>query len=220
MPRTLITTRALDVAKIAALVALTTAQSGGQCQLSQAFNDLIRDKFNGVKVEGNRNDVRVCRLSFLDGVTKSGILGEKATKLDEAVEDGMSQAAAANPRLKLNPAGHCPPNTPANVEKFAAIVSDPNLTPQERFEKASNELMGPTGTDILITGLVYEQPDQIQVRPMAVSRPDKKIQAKNLEPFSAKPGDSKSLFDRMNGQLVLTPAGREQVSKAVQDLLR
>lgn len=209
-----------DLLKVVALGVLTMAQSGGQCQVSQALQDMIRDKVGKVQVEGGRNDVRVCRLAFLDGVTKSAILGEKAAKLDEAVEDGMRQAAATNPRLKLNVAGKCPANTPANVEKLAAVVADPTLTPEQRFERASSELLAPTGTDILVTGFVYEQADSITVRPMAVSRPDRKIQAANLDPFSARTGDPKALFDRMNGQLVLTPSGREQVARAVANLLR
>ena len=213
-------TQLANLVRVTLLGLLVSAQSGGQCQLSQALTDLIREGVGKMSGEPARSDLQTCRLGFLDGITKSAVLGEKAAKLDEAVEDGMRQAAATNSRLKLNVPGHCPANTPANVEKLANIVSDPMLTPEQRFERAAQELLAPTGTDILVTGFVYEQATQIQVRPMAVSRPDKKIQAANLEPFSTRPGDPTAIFDRMNGQLFLTPSGKEQLANAVKSLLR
>ena len=150
----------------------------------------------------------------MDGVTKTQVISEESALIDEAVKDGMHAAAAANPRIAVDQAGHTVPNNAANVAKLAEISSNPNNSPEENYRQAVSELMEPHGVDVLISGVVTDTGTVIQIKAMGVSRPDENIRARDTS-FA----DREELFSKVNGTLALTDRGREEIQKAVKELL-
>lgn len=191
----------------------TTQES---CEVDQSLRDMMDKTFTtwNTKKPAGQSKVYVSHLSFMDGVTKTLLISEEAALIDEAVKDGMQQAASTNPNIVVNDPGHTAPNTDASVGKLAEISFNPNLTPEEKYREAVSSLLDPNGIDVLISGVVVDTGTVIQVKPMGVSKPDEVIKTKDRA-FASR----EELFKKVNGTLALTDKGREEIAKAVKDLL-
>ena len=186
------------------------------CEVDQGLRDMVDGVFSSwnQKKPAGQSKVYVSHLSFMDGVTKTLLLSEEAALIDEAVKDGMQAAADTNPNIVINESGHTAPNTDASVGKLAEISFNPNHTPEQKYREAVSTLLDPHGVDVLISGVVMDTGTVIQVRPMGVSRPDETIKTKDRT-FTSR----EELFTEVNGTLALTDEGREEIKKAVRDLL-
>lgn len=204
--------------KLAVLVGLAASQIGVQdrCQINEEFMRAIENRLRIYTSNpgGGARDVFVSNLSFIDGVTKTNILSEEAALIDEAVRDGMKLAAQSNPNIKINDPDHTLANTTANVIKLSRIYFDPNLTLQEKYEKAAAEMLKPFAVDILVTGVIVDTGTRIQVQTMGVSRPDKTVKSRNISY-----NNRDELFTRVNQTLTLTRKAHEEIQKAVKEIL-
>ena len=204
--------------QLALLIFLVAPQATTQesCEVDQSLRDMVDNtftKWNQKKPVG-QSKVYVSHLSFMDGVTKTLLISEEAKLIDEAVQDGMQQAANTNPNIVVNDPGHTAPNTDSSVGKLAEISFNPNLTPEEKYREAVSSLLDPHNVDVLISGVVVDTGTVIQVKPMGVSKPDEVIKTKDRA-FA----NREELFQEVNGTLTLTDNGREEITKAVKDLL-
>ncbi|MDY7091451.1 MAG: hypothetical protein SX243_00615 [Acidobacteriota bacterium] len=192
------------------------ASTQGSCELDQGLRDLVGDTFKGWEDgrPAGQSKVYVSHLSFMDGVTKTLLLSEEAALIDEAVKDGMRQAASTNPNIVVNEPGHTVPNTDASVGKLAEISFNADFTPEQKYREAVSTLLEPNGVDVLISGMIVDTGTVIQVKPMGVSKPDEVIKTKDRS-FSVR----EELFEKVNRTLTLTPKGHEEIAKAVKDLL-
>ena len=206
------------LAQLALLFLLVTPQATTQesCEVDQSLRDMVDktfDSWNSKKPAG-QSKVYVSHLSFMDAVSKTLLVSPEVELIDEAVKDGLQQAASHNPNIVINEPGHTVPNTDAMVFKLAGISFNPNLTPEEKYREAADSLLDPHKVDVLISGVVVNTGTVIQVKPMGVSKPDEVIKTKDRS-FA----NRQELFTEVNGTLALTDKGREEIAKAVKNLL-
>ncbi len=199
-----------------ALLVVPQATSQDRCGLDEGLRDMLENKF-GEMTEGpggTSRTVYVSNVSFIDAITKTGFLSEEGLLIDQAVLDGMNNAAATDPNIVVNDPDHTVPNTDGSVQKLVDIWFDPNLSRDDKYVQAVAELMDPYQVDVLITGMVADTGEAIQIRPMGVSKPDRTIQLKELQ-FA----NREALFKEVDGTLSLSVKGHEEIRKAVQDIL-
>ncbi len=208
----------LILAQLLLLLAIVAPQATSQdgCQIDKSLRDLIEDKFGDLTTTpgGGKKNVYVSNISFMDGVSKTLILSEESKLIDQAVKDGMQAAADTNSNIIINHPQHTVPNTAGSVQALINIWFDPNLTSDEQYARAVSELMDPHDVDILMTGMIIDTGQSIQVRPIGVSKPDKTITAKDLQYK-----DRDALFQDVNGTLTLSAKGHEEIKKAVKEIL-
>ena len=186
------------------------------CEVDQGLRDLVDKTFAdwNDKKPPEQSKIYVSHLSFMDGFSKTLLISNEAALIDEAVQDGMQQAASTNSNIVVNESGHTVPNSDATVSRLAEIAYNPNLTPEEKYREAVSALLDPYGVDVLVTGVVIDTGTVIQINPIGVSKPDELIRTK-ARSFAGR----EELFQEVNGTLTLTDKGREEITKAVKDLL-
>ncbi len=204
--------------KIVLLLVLIAPQASTQdrCEVDQGMRDMIDSTFSkwtSTPGGGNKN-VYVSNISFMDGFSKTLLLSEEASLIDEAVQDGMQAAADTNSNIIVNDPQHTTPNTDASVNKLAEISFNPNLSPDEKYSQAVAELLDPYSVDVLITGMIIDTGEIIQVRTMGVSIPDRTIKTKDKTY-----ADRDAMFQDVGGTLKLTQTAHEEIKKAVKDIL-
>ena len=113
----------------------------------------------------------IANLSFVDGATKSALVGTDGEKLNRVVEDTITALAANDPSYGVNISGHMLPNTHVNNQKLNSIYWDPNLSRTEKIDRIINELMVPAAIDGLVSGQFKQNADgSIEVRPFVIAR--------------------------------------------------
>jgi hypothetical protein len=205
----------INVVLVLAIVA-PQATSQDRCQIDQGIRDLMNDTFGRITQTpgGGTKKVYVSNLSFLDGVSKMQFLTEEGKLIDEAVADGMKEAADTDPNIIVNDPQHTIPNTQESIDKLIDIWFHPKLSQDEKYAQAVSDLMAPYSVDILVTGMIIDTGTAIQVSPMGVSQPDKKIVTKNL-----RYANRAELFQEVDGDPALTQKAHEEIRKAVKDIL-
>lgn len=205
-------------AQILLLLLLIAPQASTQegCDVDKGLQDLMSRVFDGWSQNPSTpgGKIYVSHLSFMDGITKTQIISEESELIDQAVQDGMDAAAQSNGNILVNQPGHTVPNTDANVTRLAEISFNPNFTQEEKFREAVTALLEPHDVDVLISGIVTDTGQIIQIKAMGVSKPDENIRSRDMS-FQKR----EDLFARVNGTLTLTPRGREEIKVAVKELL-
>ncbi len=208
----------LVLLKVTLILAFIAPQASSQdkCQIDESLRDLMNNKFDTITDTpgGGSKTAYISNLSFMDGVSKTQFLSEEGELIDEAVHNGMREAADTNKNIEVNAPGHTVPNNSGNGSLLIDVWFDPDLSNDEKFAKAVAELMDPHGVDILVTGMIIETGEAIQVSPMGVSKPDNTIQTRHL-----RYANRDELFTEVAGTLALTPKGREEIQKAVKEIL-
>ncbi len=185
-------------------------------EIDASLKELIEEKFESwtSTPAGGKKKIYVSYLSFMDGVTKTHFLPEEAKLINEAVRDGMQDAADNDPNIIVNDPHHTVPNTDSNVNQLIDIWFNPNLPNDEKYATAVSNLMNPYGVDILITGIVVDGGSLIQVRPMGISKPDKTIKTKDLWY-----DNRNALFVSVDGRLALSARAHEEIERAVKEII-
>jgi len=184
-------------------------QQGCQIQesLLQTLNDFVKNRFQP-QVEGTY--IYVSQLSFVEVKTRQIVGNSKEVRLiNKAVQQGIRQAERANPNLKFNVYGHTIRNTAANVNSLIDNFYNIDRTPEENMNAVIRYVMNPADVDVIITGQYIDKNTTILLRPLLISKPDRKTVAKMLT-------FSKSEY--ICGDALCVNA-YEGIAKAVKDLL-
>lgn len=202
------------------LVVLVVPQASSQdrCSLDEGLRDMVENKFDQLTQGpgGTSKKVYVSNVSFIDGYSKTGFLSAEGELINQAVLDGMTAAAATDPDIVVNDASHTVPNTDGSVQTLVDIWFDPGLTRDDKFAQALVQLLDPHQVDVLMTGMIIDSGEggTIQIRPMGVSKSDRTIRTKDLQYTNRD-----ALFENVDGTLSLSALAREEISKAVSDIL-
>jgi hypothetical protein len=96
----------------------------------------------------------------------------KATLINDAVKEGLSNLANQEPRYVNDARGQTLINNLANSEALNTIFWDASLNPQDRVDKIVDELMTPNSVDGLVSGQIEEDAHSgaITVRPFVIVR--------------------------------------------------
>ncbi len=184
--------------------------------IDSALRDMIDGKFSKwTSASGGNESLYVSNISFIDGVSKTLLLSNQARLIDLAVQDGMQAAADIDANKIVNDPRHITPNNDASVNKLVDIFFNPNSSSEEKYWQAVAVLLNPYEVDILITGMVIDTGQTIQVRVIGVSNPDRTIKSKDCA-FAHRD----AVFQDVDGTLALTQTAHEEIKKAVEDILR
>jgi hypothetical protein len=156
-----------------AVVFLMTAIMG-QANNCANIQDIL-PKLDTVFQPNAGSKIYISNLSFLDAKTRSVMAAGDAELLNEAVKDGMSTLANTDKRYVINDPQHRLENNDANATKLSDLFWDANMPREQKVEKIVADLMEPAGIDGLIFGQFTEDTDGITVRPIVVTRRDKKL---------------------------------------------
>ena len=178
-----------------------------QESLLQTLNNFVKDRFQP-QVAGTY--IYVSQLSFVEAKTRQIVGNSKEVRLiNNAVQQGIRQAERANSNLKFNLDGHTIKNTAANVNRLIDNFYNINRTPKENMDAVIKNIMDPADVDVIITGQYMDNDTTILLKPLLISKLDRKDVAKMLR-------FSKSEY--ICGDSLCTNA-YEGIAKAVKDLL-
>ncbi|OQW92871.1 MAG: hypothetical protein BWK78_00245 [Thiotrichaceae bacterium IS1] len=166
---------------IMAFMPLLLGQS--ECQVNQSLlstlENLLKTKFG--QSGGQQRPIYVTQLSFADVKTGEIMAQTEAVELvNKAVLDGIRQAERINPNIKFNVTAHEIKNTAENVSKLIQSFYNKNNTPDENMSAIINDMMEPAQVDVIVTGQYLEEQDQVKLKPLVISKRDRKQVAEQL----------------------------------------
>lgn len=178
-----------------------------QESLLQTLNDFVKDRFQP-QVAGTY--IYISQLSFVEAKTRQIVGNSKEVRLiNKAVQQGIRQAERANPNLKFNAYGHTIRNTAANVNSLIDNFYNIHRTPEENMDAVIKYVMDPADVDVIITGQYIDIGATILLKPLLISKLDRKEVGKMLR-FSKN--------EYICGDVLCVNA-YEGIAKAVKDLL-
>lgn len=180
------------------------------CQVQESLLETLNGFSKRFQPQATGSHIYISQLSFIDVKTKEIVAETNEVRLiNEAVQQGIRQAEKVNPSLKFNADGHEIKNTSSNVNRLTAEFYNANRTPDENMTAVINDFMDPENVDVIITGQYMDNDTVILVKPLLISKQDRKQVAKMLR-FNKD--------EYICGDALCVNA-YESISKAVKDLL-
>jgi hypothetical protein len=138
----------------------------------QAYNASMEALANEITLLRSRVSINfTSNLSYMDAETKSVMAAGDAEILNQVVEAGIQKLTATNSKFIFNVPGHTLVNNDTNARKLSDIFWDANMSKTEKVDKIINEMMTPSGIDLLIAGQYQQKADgSIILRPFVISR--------------------------------------------------
>ena len=191
----------------------------------------LMDQLTGNKNKNNNNSnaagnnqfaqkssakVYVSQLSFMDPYLGYSLNNTpQGDLIDQAVSDGIHQAAQSNSSIAFNASGHVIENTNPNCNKLINIIFDPNLDQKQKMTRISSDILTPHNADCIVTGQLISQRKPPDLRIMLI-RSNQIIDSQQV------PVNNKLFcLDRNNPtKKMFCPGMRDRIVDAVSVLLK